>query len=84
MRPHAQFVADHIEEARLVKFPTRDVAPLFSHTDDVSDLIEEFLTGKHGTQESLRRLATVLFVDIVGSTDKAAEMGDRRWRRLLD
>jgi class 3 adenylate cyclase len=81
---HAQFVADHIEGARLVTFPTRDIAPFHSHTDELSDLFEEFLTGKHSALDPQRKLATVLFADIVGSTDRAAEMGDRKWRRLLD
>ena len=80
----AQFVADHIDGARLVSFPTKDVAPWLSHTDDVSALMEEFLTGTHRTQEPQRKLATVLFTDIVASTELAAQLGDRRWRRLLD
>ena len=45
--------------------------------------IEEFLTGVHSTGEPERALATVLFTDIVGSTERAVEMGDRRWRNLL-
>jgi class 3 adenylate cyclase/pimeloyl-ACP methyl ester carboxylesterase len=81
---HSRFLADHIAGARLVVFPTKDIAPLYEHIDEFSDLIEEFLTGKHRMEEPQRRLATVLFTDIVGSTDRAAEMGDRRWRRLLD
>jgi class 3 adenylate cyclase len=81
---HSRFIADHIDGARLVVFPTKDVLPLYERIDEFADLIEEFLTGRHRTEEPQRRLATVLFTDIVGSTDRAAEMGDRRWRRLLD
>ncbi len=81
---HARFVADHIEGAELVLIPTKDLAPWFSHPDEISALIEEFLTGKQRTEEPQRKLATVLFTDIVRSTDLAAELGDRRWRRLLD
>lgn len=81
---HSRFIADHIDGARFVVFPTKDVVPMFEHMDEFSDLVEEFFTGKHHREEPQRRLATVLFTDIVGSTDRAAEMGDRRWRRLLD
>ncbi len=81
---HARFIADRIDGAELVIFPTKDLAPWFSHPDEFAAAIEEFLTGKHGGDRSQRKLATVLFTDIVGSTDRAVELGDRRWRRLLD
>jgi class 3 adenylate cyclase len=48
------------------------------------DEVEEFLTGVRGTEEIDRVLATVLFTDVVGSTEKAAQLGDRRWRDLLE
>jgi class 3 adenylate cyclase len=48
------------------------------------DEVEEFLTGHRPVHEPDRVLATVLFTDIVGSTEKATEVGDRRWRELLD
>ena len=51
--------------------------------DAVVDEIEEFLTGTHADREPDRVLATVLFTDIVGSTERAVQMGDRRWRDLL-
>jgi len=47
------------------------------------DEIEEFLTGARPARELDRVLATMLFTDIVGSTERAAELGDRRWRELL-
>jgi len=50
----------------------------------ISDAIEEFLTGAPARVEADRMLATVLFTDIVGSTEKAASLGDKRWRNLLD
>ena len=81
---HVRYVAEHIEGARLVWLPTKDATPAFSHTDEWVDLTEEFLTGVRKVAEPNRRLATVLFTDIVGSTDRAAAMGDARWRRLLD
>jgi class 3 adenylate cyclase len=81
---HGRFIADHIGGAELVVVPTKDLAPWFSHPDECAALIERFLTGKHKTEHTQRKLATVVFTDIVGSTDRAAELGDRRWRRLLD
>jgi class 3 adenylate cyclase len=54
------------------------------HGDDVLDEIEEFLTGSLAAADPDRRLLTVLFTDIVGSTSMAAEMGDTRWRAVLD
>ncbi|MFY9586203.1 MAG: adenylate/guanylate cyclase domain-containing protein, partial [Actinomycetota bacterium] len=80
----SRFVADHIDGARLIVFPTKDMIPLYSHIDEFWDVLEEFLTGKHRPEEADRKLATVLFTDIVASTDRAVELGDRKWRRLLD
>ena len=51
---------------------------------EIADAIEEFLTGSRPPVADDRVLATVLFTDIVGSTEKAAALGDRRWRDLLD
>ncbi len=83
---HSRYLAEHISGARLVVFPTADIATVYSSTepDEVLGLIEEFLTGARRASEPQRRLATVLFTDIVGSTDRAASLGDRRWRQLLD
>jgi class 3 adenylate cyclase len=50
----------------------------------VLDAVEEFLTGTRPAPETERVLATVLFTDIVGSTERATQLGDRRWRELLD
>jgi class 3 adenylate cyclase len=49
----------------------------------IADAIQEFLTGSRAPVESDRVLATVLFTDIVGSTEKAASLGDSRWRKLV-
>ena len=57
---------------------------LFFLHDRIGDAIEEFLTGSISAPESDRVLATVLFTDIVGSTAKAEQVGDQRWRDLLD
>ena len=78
-----RFVAEHIPGARFVELPGEDHVP-WIHADQVVDEIEEFLTGARPAPESDRVLATVLFTDIVGSTRRAAELGDRRWRDLLE
>jgi pimeloyl-ACP methyl ester carboxylesterase len=75
---------DLIPDARMVEFPGADHFLAVGDADAVLDEIEEFLTGAPGTREPDRILATVLFTDIVGSTERAAELGDRRWRSLLE
>ncbi len=78
-------VAAKIPGARLAEFPGSDhLFYVGENADDISDAIEEFLTGTRGSPAVDRVLATVLFTDIVGSTEKAASLGDRRWRALLD
>ena len=76
------FLAQNIPGARLVELPGQD--HLFFVHEEIGDYIEEFLTGSVSVGESERVLATVLFTDIVGSTARAEQMGDRRWRDLLD
>jgi pimeloyl-ACP methyl ester carboxylesterase/class 3 adenylate cyclase len=82
-----KYVADHIPGARFVELPGDfHVSGEPGGDDDVMDLIEEFLTG-HRAERPIdidRVLATVLFVDIVESTQRLAEVGDRKWRELLD
>lgn len=80
----SRFMAERIPGAKLVELPGADHVPWLSDSDAIVDEIEEFLTGVRGRAEPDRVLATVLFTDIVGSTEKAAELGDRRWRDLLD
>jgi class 3 adenylate cyclase len=58
--------------------------PWLGDTDAVVEETEEFLTGERQAAEVDRALATVLFTDVVGSTELAAEVGDRRWRSLLE
>src|SRR3954469_19694220 len=78
-------VAAHIPGARLVEFPGDDhLFYVGEGADEISDTIEEFLTGSRAAVPADRVLATVLFTDIVGSTEKAAALGDQRWRDLLD
>jgi class 3 adenylate cyclase len=80
-----RFLATHIPGARYLEFPGVDHIPFVGdNADDIADAIEEFLTGSRAPVAVDRVLATVLFTDIVGSTAKAAELGDRAWRELLE
>jgi pimeloyl-ACP methyl ester carboxylesterase len=80
----AQAAAKLIPQARYVEVPGPDALPYVGDSDAVLDVIQEFLTGAHLAADLDRSLATVLFTDIVGSTQKAGQLGDRRWRYLLD
>lgn len=80
-----RYLAAHIPGARLVEVGGTDHAPWFSDPDRITEAVEEFLTGTHGAHShSHRVLRTVMFSDIVESTQKAASMGDERWRSLLE
>ena len=79
-----RYMAEHIPGARFVELPGSDHAAWAGDTDAFVDEIQEFLTGVRGMPELDRVLATVMFTDIVGSTERAVELGDRRWSELLD
>ena len=81
---HARHMAEHIPGARLVELPGDDHLWWFGDQDAIVDEIEEFLTGERSAPPVDRVLATVMFTDIVGSTERAAELGDGRWRELLE
>jgi class 3 adenylate cyclase len=80
----SRYMAERIENARLVEFPGVDHTPWVGDVDAILDEIEEFLTGVRHGPEPDRVLATLLFTDIVGATGRAAELGDRQWRDLLE
>jgi len=80
----ARLMARGIPGARLVELPGIDHLPWFGESGVVLDEIEEFLTGVRHIAPAERVLATVLFADLVGSTDRAAKLGDARWRDVLD
>jgi class 3 adenylate cyclase len=84
--PPAQgkYVADHISGAKYVELPGRNVHHFVEPWRDSFQEICEFLTGQQPDVADDRVLATVLFTDIVDSTRRAAEMGDRDWHALLD
>jgi class 3 adenylate cyclase len=77
-------LAELIPGARLVESPGTDAYCWPMADDPETDLIEEFLTGRPPRREPTRMLATVMFTDIVDSTGRAATLGDRAWRGLLD
>ena len=80
-----RYLAEHIPGAKYVELPGDDHSVVDNETQDViADAIEEFITGeRHRLFEPDRVVATVMFTDIVGSTERAAGLGDARWRELL-
>jgi class 3 adenylate cyclase/pimeloyl-ACP methyl ester carboxylesterase len=80
----ARYIAERIPGAKLVELDGIDHFPFAGDVNTLLDEVESFLTGVRPAPEADRRLLTVLFTDIVGSTERAAELGDRRWRALLE
>ena len=79
-----RYVADHIPDAKYVELPGRNMYHYVEPWRESFEAVHEFLTGQQAEVADDRVLATVLFTDIVDSTRRAAEMGDRDWRALLD
>ena len=79
-----RWLARHIDRARYVEQADENHVPWVGATGELLDAIEEFLMGSQYRPEPSRMLATVLFTDIVGSTDTATRLGDRRWAEILD
>jgi class 3 adenylate cyclase len=82
-KARARYVAERIDGARYVELPGEDGLFFVGDTGPLLDAIEEFVTGRLPSHDVDRALATVLFTDVVGSTDQVAGMGDRRWLELL-
>jgi pimeloyl-ACP methyl ester carboxylesterase len=80
---HARFLAEHIAGARYVELAGADHLPWCGDTDGLLDEVREFLTGERAEAEPDRVLTTILFCDIVDSTQRLAELGDHRWKQLL-
>ncbi len=79
-----RYLADHVPGARYLEVDGTDHAPWFTDPDRIITEIEEFLTGSHAApSQSRRALRTVLFTDMVASTQHAAATGDERWRAVL-
>jgi class 3 adenylate cyclase len=81
---NGRYLAEHIPGARLVELAGTEQSLFWETPEAAIDHIERFLTGVRRVAQPTRTLATVLFTDIVGSTRRAGELGDRRWRELLN
>lgn len=81
---HTRFLADHVKGARYAEFPGADLHYFTGDADPLLDTIEEFVTGYRPAPSPDRFLGTVLFVDMVQSTELAARLGDARFRELID
>jgi class 3 adenylate cyclase len=81
---HGRYLSEHIAGARYVELPGDDHFFWVGDTAAIFDEVEEFLTGRRSTYDADRVLCTIVFTDIVDSTRRAADLGDRRWRGLLD
>jgi class 3 adenylate cyclase len=81
---HGQYLAEHIPRAKLIELPGVEDSLIWEMPELALDYVQEFLTGVRRVAEPTRMLSTVLFTDIVGSTERARELGDRRWRELLE
>jgi class 3 adenylate cyclase/alpha-beta hydrolase superfamily lysophospholipase len=82
---HARYMAEHINKARLIELPGIDHVYWTDGGETIIDHIEQFVTGRRqAPQQPERLLATVLFADIVNSTEHAAKLGDNPWRELLE
>jgi pimeloyl-ACP methyl ester carboxylesterase len=80
----SRYMAERIPGARFVELAGSDHLPFLGDAETVLDLAEEFLTGATPVHEPDRVLATIMFTDIVDSTVRAAELGDRRWKETMD
>jgi pimeloyl-ACP methyl ester carboxylesterase/class 3 adenylate cyclase len=80
----ARHVADQIQGATYVQFPGDDHLPFIGDADAIVDEVEQFVTGRRPIRETDKVLATILFTDIVDSTKRQAELGDRAWKELLE
>jgi class 3 adenylate cyclase/pimeloyl-ACP methyl ester carboxylesterase len=81
---HGRYLAEHIAGSRIVELPGEDSLYWVGNTGPMLDEIEEFITGMRGGSDAERLLTTIVFTDIVASTERAALLGDDRWRDLLD
>jgi class 3 adenylate cyclase len=81
---HGRYLSEHIAGSRYVELPGADALHWVGDAGPMLDEIEEFITGRRGGFDTERLLTTIVFTDIVGSTRRAADLGDLRWHHLLD
>jgi class 3 adenylate cyclase len=81
---HGRYIAEHVEGSRFIEIPGWDPTWAFEDPAPVLEEIQEFLTGTKPPPEPDRILATVLFTDLVSSTERTVELGDKRWRSLVE
>ncbi|HKY52435.1 MAG TPA: adenylate/guanylate cyclase domain-containing protein [Candidatus Limnocylindria bacterium] len=79
-----RYISEHIPGAKFVEVPGADGFIYLGDTDALLSEVEHFVTGARRAVDTDRVLATVLLTDMVGSTDRAAQLGDHRWRAVLD
>lgn len=79
---HGRYLADNIPNARLVELPGDDHLYYAGSSDEVLDEVQDFLVGTRGPLQPDRRVLTVVFTDLVGSTALANDLAEERWRRL--
>lgn len=80
----SRYMAERIPSAKLIEIDSEDHLPIWERPNEVPDIVAEFLTGGRGSVDEDRVVKTVMFSDIVGSTELAAQLGDSRWRDLHD
>jgi class 3 adenylate cyclase len=80
---HGRYLAEHIQDARYRELAGADHYPYMSDAESILDEVQEFLTGVRPAPEVDRVLCTLLFTDIVGSTQRAAAIGDHAWKEVL-
>ncbi len=81
---NGRWLAEHLPNARLIELEGDDHVPWYEGREEWLGAVQEFLTGSRARPKPDRVLATVLFTDIVDSTRTASELGDRRWREVLE
>lgn len=81
---HSRYMAKRIPGARLIELDSDEHLPFFVRPNEIPDAVQEFLTGGRGAVDEDRVVKTVMFSDIVGSTEIATKLGDARWRDLCD
>jgi class 3 adenylate cyclase len=81
---HGRYLAEHIPQAKLIELPGVEGSLVWELPELALHRVQEFLTGLRRVAHPTRVLSTVLFTDIVGSTERVGQLGDRRWQEVLN